>query len=100
MSFQPPRLPRLERPVNPEAVLKMQDLHARYLALGYGRRGKPWTQAQALALGRLYVQAWGTLPSIHRLRPEWCLPSAKTILGLFGDYTSYFQELGHDTRTP
>jgi hypothetical protein len=82
-----------DRPVNAGACNELQDTYELYRKQSRWHRGSPWTKQQALTLGRLYVKAWGVRPLPSRLRPQWCLPSAKTILGLFGSYQAYYKEL-------
>jgi hypothetical protein len=82
-----------ERPRNAGALNQLQDTYGFYVDQGRGHRGRPWTKAQALLLGHLYLHAWGCRPLPSRMRPAWCLPSAKTILGLFGSYGAYYEAL-------
>ncbi len=96
MLFQGKKVPQhvARKTVSSSAAMAMLQSHyAGCVQTGIGHRGTPWTHQEACTLGRLYVAAWGTVPTTNRMRAEWCLPSAKTILMLYGSYQAYFEAI-------
>src|SRR5262245_19180527 len=91
MSQQPPRYQTIR--ADPQALAALQDAYEHYTQAGVGHRGNPWTCTQATRLGQLYVRAWRELPRPNRMRGEWCLPNAQTLLRLFGSYQRYWDTL-------
>jgi hypothetical protein len=46
-----------------------------------------------VTLGRLYVRAWGEVPTPARLQSRWCMPERKTIVQTFGSYAAYYHAI-------
>jgi hypothetical protein len=67
----------------------MRHLHETYASFMPRSVHHPWTTAQALQLGELYVRAWGSLPRAGHLSRDYCLPSDQTIKTLFGSVQAF-----------
>jgi hypothetical protein len=85
-----------QRPVNPEALAALQ---AQFTAI---RQGKPhrWTREDAVALGTLYIAAWGELPRTTRMTGDYALPARAIIVRLFGSYDAYYRCLEEHADVP
>ena len=77
-----------DRPVNIEAWQRLNDA---YVACKKreGKPSHPWTVDGALMLGKLYVEAWGQLPTPTRMRATYAMPQQEVILRLFGSYEAF-----------
>lgn len=77
----------LERPVSQHAL---DELVAFYTSLPPRSSIYPWTRNHAIVLGALFRKAWGVLPPPKRMRPEYAMPPAHTIITLFTSYQAYY----------
>jgi hypothetical protein len=75
------------------AVQALQDAYARMTSgrLHHGRRA--WTAEEMRELGTLYVSAWRTIPAPSRLKAQWCMPDAASVVRTFGSYTAFYAAL-------
>jgi hypothetical protein len=76
---RPSRQP--QRPCNLEAWHQLMAV--------YAAAPRPFTRDVLLRLGRLYVQAWGVLPSTNRLNRGYGMPGSATIMRVFGSTTAF-----------
>ena len=91
MKFMGQRHPRWapHRCVDPAAMAALQRTYAACHTKTHPRWEHACTAPTAIALGRLYAQAWGRLPSVTRCRGTWCLPEYHAIQRLFGSLADY-----------
>lgn len=93
--INPSKLVQRRNPTRPVNGAALSELHALYdvLKRHEGRPQYPWTAPSALALGRLYMQAWGQVPTPARMLATWSLPQYDTIIRLFGSCEAYQAQL-------
>ena len=83
------------RPINAEAWQRLNDA---YVACKK-REGKPhhpWTADSVLMLGKLYVEAWGQIPTPARMLAAYALPQYGTIMRLFGTCEAFHAAITGD----
>lgn len=85
----PPSYPSPDR----AAVQALHEAYSAAKAEGYSSIRHPWPVPVLVALGRLYVRAWGDVPTPARLQARWCMPEAKAVLHAFGSYAAYYAAL-------
>jgi hypothetical protein len=89
-------LPPYYRPPDRAAVQALQDAYASAQVEGYTVKLHPWPPATLTLLGRLYIKAWGDVPTPNRLQARWCMPEAKAVLRAFGSYAAYYAAIEKD----
>ena len=83
-------MPPPQVPDDPHALAA---LHGTYQALHGEGRWHRWTREETVILGRLYVQAWGGVPTPWRMQQAYCLPDAGVIRRAWGTYAAYYAAL-------
>ena len=86
-------LPPAYRPPDRDAMQVLQDAYSAAKAEGYTNVKHPWPVPLLVALGRLYVRAWGDVPTPSRLQARWCMPDKQAVLKAFGSYAAYYAAL-------
>lgn len=81
-SAHPPKKPR-----DLSALAQLQAAYAQLSAQMNPHR--PWTQEEAITIGRLFVLAWGRAPMPSELRLGVYLPYPSTLKRLFGSVAAY-----------
>lgn len=81
-----------DRPINIGAWQKLNDTYA-LCKKSEGKPQHPWTAASALMLGKLYVEAWGQIPTPARMLAIYALPQYDTIMRLFGSCEAFHRAI-------
>jgi hypothetical protein len=81
---------------NRTAVQALQDAYAGYTTPHRRQMRRPWTVAEMLVLGKLYVAAWHAVPTPSRLRAHWCMPDSASVVKAFGSYQAFYAQISEE----